>query len=334
MPMTEWQYSTPQERFQERAITAGAVALYGLALSQIFNPVALGVAVGYGAFKTAEAYWKLSGDAGIKRWLDKGVLQPLPAEFADAQTEVDLIADAASMPKHKVFLATEKLLLASTPFILRHTLLKFDIAKKFGMKNLAAAASTMDVVMATREFLESKTPDERRFVLAHEMAHGKVEDSSSMHRASVGFKKMINRALFYGAATFCVAGLLGFAVPSIFAGTLTTVSGLALMAAASWSADLALKYVSRIKERRADRNAIYLVGNPDGGEAFFRNANYKGEAPKPKSKYLEMAQHPSFHPRVANIKKAWEMIAAYPQSATAKLWGRPFVAALPKPVAP
>jgi Zn-dependent protease with chaperone function len=186
----------------------------------------------------------------------------------------------------------------------------------------------MDMVMATREFLNKATPEQARFVIAHEMSHAKTEDAYGAKNIAKGIKKGVFQTLLAGIGFSIVTGALGIVTPAIMSsGSFTT---LAAWAGATVDANLGINYVTRIIERRADRNAVYLTGNAEAGVKFLASNSPKGKAPSRRPFWLpEVSSHPSYHPRVANLRASFALTSSYPQPSTA---GRqPIPVAPPKP---
>jgi hypothetical protein len=313
-----WKYAPLGERLTETAVSVGSAALYGLALTQIFNPVALGIAAGYGVARTAWTYYDSHGDRAREKAIREGYFAPLPEKYAKLQKVTDEMTDAAGMPRHHALLATPKITRMIVPWYLRFVLLVPEIKKK-ALQSTAAAVSSMDTVIATPEFMELADDRELRFVIAHEVSHAKVEDSYSAKNIAKSLKKHTQVGLIAGLALTAGAGLLGMtALPAVLAGGTSVVGGALMLGIVSAVANLGLNYANRIVERRADRNAIHLTRDPEAAESFFIKASPKGKTPSP-SILPETSSHPSFHPRMENIRAAFNHAAAYPAPPTARM---------------
>jgi Zn-dependent protease with chaperone function len=314
----EWDYHPLNERVAEAGISLATAGAYGLALSQIFNPIALGVAAAYGVAQTGYLYYKLHKEDAIDEAKKKGYFEELADDNQHLQPLVDEFTEAAGMTPHKVVRATEKFIKqAMLPWHLRW-IMKVPKIKEKIMNNAAAANTTMDLMMVTRPFTKSHDPDVIRFVTAHEISHAKVEDSYKLNNIAKVTKKHMNRVLLIGAVATAAAGLVGFAaVPAVFAGGLGLFKGALLLGVASSAANIGLNYANRIKERRADRNAIYLTRDIQPAIKFL-NSVEDNKVPPKKPAFMELSSHPSYHPRIANLKAAFAEVSQYPTPRTAK----------------
>lgn len=316
-----WRYSTPTERIKETAAAAGGLALYGLALTQIFNPLVAGGLFGYGAAKVAMMYYSMTRPNAAERLMKAGYIKPLPEKHKHLQNIVDDAVAVADMKPHTAYLATDKLLRAQVPWYLRW-MLKDEKKRKETMEKIAAALSTSDIAMFSEEFIDKHGPAEERFVALHEMGHCATEDSYSLQSVAKAFKKSVGSPIFYGMGGLFAVGTLAFiGLPVSVASVPVLASGVGLwkatglLALASGASGLALNYASRVAEYRADRNAVYLGRSTEGGINFLRDTNTK--MPAFVDRLPDTSTHPSFNNRVANLHAAWELARQYPAPITA-----------------
>ena len=316
----QWSYAPLGERAVAAGASLGAAALFGFTLTQVFNPVAVGVAVAYGAGRVAYESITGRGPKAVQKMIDQGYIVPLPREHAHVQKLTDELAQTMGMAPHTAYIATEKVPRAMTPWILRWMLAIPEIRKKI-MENTAGAASRLDIILMTEDFLKKATPDEARFVIAHEMAHAKNEDSDDLRTYGKKLKKYISQPLWLGLGVMMLGGLLGVSgvtlPPLLAAGGMGVMMAGLTLGTASIAATLGLNYANRVVERRADRNAMYLTRDGEAAISFLRKAETKNRIPPERPAYLEVLTHPSFHPRVANLRAAFTEAAAYPAPSTA-----------------
>ena len=278
-----WDYYPLSERFRENAIMAGAVVAYGATLAQLFNPAALGLAAAFatGAFIANE--YKYNRQRGLRRMIDRGEVNDLSPPDMYLQDELDRMTDAMNMPRQRVMMAGMN---AHSPL---------------------ASISTMGLVTVSRIMKHLLSPAELRFAIAHEASHLRCADSGGLHVYGAQFVRILRPLLL---ATAGISALLGAAagippmeglvtMAKMFAGTVLAGEGM----------KLACNYVTRITERRADRNALYLTGALEPGLKLMDRLHHdKRRQPA----YAEMEKHPSYHPRVANLRAAWEKAVQYP----------------------
>jgi len=116
-----------------------------------------------------------------------------------------------------------------------------------------------------------------------------------------------------------VGGIMGVGgMPALFVGGFGLLTGALAYGAAAVATNIGINYANRIVERRADRNAVYLTRDVAPAISFLHEAStIKGKTPPQLPAWRELSSHPSYHPRVANLRAAFETVAAYPAPATA-----------------
>lgn len=316
-----WNYHPRKEIAKEAAATVIGAAAFGLTLSQVFNPLALGIAASYAGLRTIHqyAYMHLLPERTMRKWLEKSYLEKIPADH-ELQAITDEFTQTLEKPRHTAFLAKDKLVMAMLPAYLKPVKFFKSLQEKLLQKTrskVAGALTTTDSVMATREFLASVTPRQLRFVLAHEMSHAKVEDSSSPALIFKVAKKHMFRALAAGVVVSAGAAMAGVAsVPTLVVGGISLLKAATILVVGSKLANAAINYSGRIQERRADRNAMYLTRDPGAAIDWLKQA--EDNKPTRVPAWLEIYSHPTYYPRVENIRHAWEEVAKYPPLPTAR----------------
>lgn len=305
-PKQEWNYTPTNGKKAITALSIASITGFGVALSQIFNPMALGVAAGYGILKTAYDYLGKSPEAEVKELIRDGYLEPLENNHP-LQTTIDELADACQSRPLTGYYATHKFLRKHKPFYLRRHI--SDIVIQEIATNYAAANSSLDIILTTKDFLNNHKDDEIRWTMAHEIAHCKNNDSCSAHAITKTFKKHAVRALTTGYTASILPNLMGISSIS----TVLASDSLAYLIFTPYTMYMACKLTniglnaaSRIQERRADRNAVYLTGEKDAGINFLKRGNEIH-----RHKFLELYTHPTFYPREKNIKQAFNEAAKF-----------------------
>lgn len=310
----EWDYHPLKERFTENAVIGATAVAYGLALSQIFNPVALSVAAAYGIGKTAYGFWQMHQEGATQKLIDKGYLG-IPYQ-ARTQKWVDEAAQVMEMTPHKAYRVEDNMIKAVTPWFLRWALDKSPDLKQSMMEKAAFALTTHDLVAMAKEFLDRNPERQERFAIMHEMAHCKAEDSYHSMNVFKLIKKNAVKLLLTATALTTAAGIIGLGAGSalVLAPGVGLFTGALMFAGASVLGHLGIAYASRIAERRADRNAVYLTRDPQAMVDWLKSI----DKPSRIEKFTEpFKSHPGLTKRIANLREAANLAAAYPAPATA-----------------
>lgn len=328
MENPHWLYLKPESRRIENAVGLASGAAFTLALTQIFNPVALGVAAAWGLGILGWGIRAMRRDLAATMVRDD-YIAPIEDEFSDIRDLADSFARAAGTGPVRVYHPTVKLVQKSIPFFLRWRFR--DPMRLISLaEGMVSALPRKNMIILSRTFINTNPKEVVRFALAHEIAHIKT-DGRGLLTGHIGiFKKYTGYALLAGLGVTAIASLLGFAVPAITSlavGTPLQNAALAgvLLMGVHRAAQLGLNYAQRIAERRADRNAVFLNGNADGAYAYL-DRNDSGRKP-----FFETAPHPSCRPRIDNLRQAYRETLDYPPPPTAQrfslrdpgLWPRP-----------
>lgn len=318
-----WNYSFPADgvKITLGALAGGALLIGGL--SQIFNPVALGLAVGYGAAKTAFAL-TMTGipsltNYSFNKMIKKGSLAPVPDDEEIVKIAADISKELDRDEPPKVYFANKALVAKmALPFGLRWMLklmLKNDKVADSVMSRVFAAVPGTNKLITTHEGLEKLSDKaELRFIVAHEMSHLK-RDYLSPAIMTRSFIKSTSRALFWGSVAALGAGLVGFSLPvsAILGGSaLAAIGGLTVVKTA---AEMVSNYALRTMESRADRNAIYITRDIKGAvEALETLHDKELSKAEPVSVIKEaLLTHPSQIKRTKALCTAFEKASKYPK---------------------
>jgi len=310
-----WKY----RRFGEQAaIEVGSLAVgagAALALSSLFNPVALGVAGAYGAVKLAQGYAGVISPALRKRAFDgavrKGYFTPL-----DPQNKIALITGELSrkmdLETPAIYTVNKDFVIRSqVPLYLRFILPKAKIEKLLdkSLHKVFAAAVGMNTMLVGEQALKHNYSDDQlRFVVAHELSHLKAKDHISTLGAVTALSKHSLRALFFGSCAAIALSVVG-------ANVITPGIGIAALGGvvATWAGtNLGLNFFSRIRERRTDRNALYVTRDLQGGTDMIL-ALTDQILPSGAEKVMQQMQtHPMYHDRTTSMRTVFNEVAAYP----------------------
>lgn len=319
----QWNYAPLRGRIAGNAAAAGAVAVYGAGLAQIFNPAALGLAASYAAghlvYNALMA--RYSGVPGLIRG---GYISPLPPQYQSLQATVDDVARVMKIWPPKIYVVNDRMLRAMTPWYARWQLRDRYVRAKC-MRYTAAAVSNLNLIMMGEEMMKQASDEELRFIIAHEMSHVKNGDSTTLRAFANTAKKHMGRALLAGTGLAIGAALFGsggVAAPLLLGagawpvlGPWLALGGLLLTGGA---ARLLLNGASLVMERQADRNAIYVTRDAEGANRGLLDIMDGRKIPPELPGFIEfLGTHPTYHPRIANIRAAWQEAASYPVPPTA-----------------
>lgn len=327
-------YKTRAE--QAGTVIAGTAALitYGTGLACIFNPAALGLVLSAAAASALTTQYDFS-DILFRRktlpfWGISGMV-PLTRScmFDDADATallnaVDDVADRMGITAPPVYIASPGAMAQIIfPAGLRW-LMKFGHIRRSILPNAFGAEPDTGALIVTRDALKAgHSPRALRFIIAHEMAHLKTDRRDFAHLANL-FMKRSTQALFWG----CV-GMAGFAAVGLPIPLAGPGLGLVGLPAASpllmplytagallttWLAgDVFTSLASRMRERRADRNALYITRDLTGAERVMEHI-YDGREPKKHDpRIMELCSgHPSHKRRVESLRQAFCHVNCYP----------------------
>lgn len=307
LPAESWDYLPAKERFKENAISMGVMVGYGLTLSQIFNPA---------------VFFAVSGISLIMPTVVT-LMTSFPVDPSSIKTskipEEDKSRDyyAAVINEYAAVIGTPK---QRFSFFTRKDLFEgISLWEKFKLKyrkgyaeeriKMMACVSPLDqAILMSREMTQHYSDSSLNFVFAHEVSHTKAKDGRSIPAFAAMVKTCIttlSKPLVLGTVA---GGVIFPSFASVFAGGLNIFVGGALFAVSTIAATLGMNYVSRIAERRADRNAVFLTRDMQGPVDFLIDTN-KPAMKVPK--IYETKTHPSFGHRHQNIRDAFALANQY-----------------------
>lgn len=349
-----YSYKTRAEK--TATVLAGTAALltYGAGLACIFNGVALVGVLSVSAASALTTQYDFShiilrrktppflGISGMTR-LD-GALDDGPGDnstsLATAQNTKTLLHAIAGLsaqmglPTPPVYLAepdavAQLLLPAGLRWVMR-----FGYVRRRILPTIFGAEPDEAALIVTRESLRAGH-DLRslRFIMAHEIAHLKTDRRDFAHLAHL-WMQGATRILFWG----CV-GMAGFAaigLPLPLAGPALGLVGLpaahALVLplyalgglAATWAAgNVFTRYASRLREIRADRNALFVTRDLIAAERVMDHIHHAPQSKKePKEHEARVwdiwAGHPSHQRRVESLRQSFCRVNNHPVRLGAK----------------
>lgn len=317
MKNTPWPYEHTRERIAENAAALGSGALLCFGLSQIFNPVALAAAVGYGAFRTAFDLGRMTHPQASDRFLAKtNALQSASDDYPEICDLVLKFSHAANIKPPRLTLASDDYAIKNLSWISRRRIKRPEYHGTF-MSRVMFSNPAMHYIGTTHEFIKSHSPETVRFALAHEVAHIKSKDHLKAFTLVSLTQHHIMRFLYAGIAIAGGALLAGISTPlsalvivNGWSGALWAGGVLGLTAIAS---KFGMNYASRLRELRADRNAVYLTGETRGMSRFLM---MEGGC-RPPGMIWEWGSYPSSHRRLMHLHTAYALASQYPPAASA-----------------
>lgn len=317
LPAESWNYYPLRERFKENAVSMGVAVGYGLALSQIFNPIALGVVttgvvlMGVGAASSLLLERKSQEEKPLDRLVE--VPDEKDAVYSYYSKVVNAYSRFLKIPAQHFRLAKEEMLFSIIPEKAREKLGDDPIALKKAMEKLAASISFLKVIVVSREFIKKHEHTSVNVALAHEISHIKTRDSENLYTVLKGIPGMMGKLLWplclLSIGTAVGGALFGISLPSVFAAGVGAITGTVGFIATSIGAVLGFNYVSRIREYRADRNAMFLTRDLQSATNLLQSMDERGSFAAPQK--FEMQTHPSFHNRVKSLQDAFNQVSRY-----------------------
>jgi Zn-dependent protease with chaperone function len=185
-----------------------------------------------------------------------------------------------------------------------------DFLSTKAMPKIFAAVPGSNLLFTTKEALAKQISEKKlRFIIAHEISHLQTDNLSPSLYGNAIIKKM-SAPLFWGAVI--AAGL------SIFGGSIPLTLGMAAgkafgaLIVIKLAAEAAVNYGTRVIERRADRNALYVTRDLDGAQ---KTMDWLHE-PAQKQEYSllreSMQTHPSYTRRMDALRESFNAVSKYP----------------------
>lgn len=266
--------------------TASVLVFTGTAAA-VLNPAVAVLAGGYAAISTfIGRKKKASAPAG---------LEPL-SEFSPVAMQAASISEALGRPEApKIYvLDTEKIKLPGVPEKMRDKILSSIFGAMVGANS----------IITTQKAIDTYTNPEMEFILSHEIGHLQTDEKSAGTRAKQFIGKMTTMTVLLGIFTAgAFLGPLGIPV----------AAGIGGLVAAGVAANALNKYTSRVAERRADRNALYLTRDLSTAEDVMKKLHDEKEQSRRHIWGENLFRtHDCFHKRMKNLQKSFNMVSEYP----------------------
>lgn len=317
MSQAKYKFKTMSERAAENATAVAGLTLYGVGLSQIFNPVALGIAGAYGAYTVGRAALMnvpAYRDWEMGRMVKKGHATQLPDDHPFVQMAKEISEDLGRKQAPKVYTVTSDVVvqIALPPGLRWLGKLRpvRDAIEEKAMPKVFAALPGSNLLMTTDAALNNgMSQDELKFIAAHEMGHLKT-DAGSLNLLGRGFVNKMNMPLMLATTAAVALSVFGVGLP-VTAG-MAAWKAFGALVAIKLGTDAALKLGTRIMERRADRNALYVTRDLEAGQDAMEWLHEPAQK-KPHSLLREaLLTHPSYQRRLSAMQKSFNHVAKYP----------------------
>jgi Zn-dependent protease with chaperone function len=299
----DWQFVTLKDRFNAAALSIGTAAASIAPLAINFKPSFIAAAAGLGLLFTAFRAINLVKPP-IADNLRNGNyrLMPLPLR----QMKLD-IRHAAGLKNLHGYIGADASIMPS---------LKKDEAYFEIMRNAAFSMPDFKTVVISETMAQHYGRDSLRFVLAHEASHIRTGDGTNFPWLLGTVSELTlttSLSLSMGAGLFSMLSGENLAGHVFAHGSLMTA--IPVIAGALCVRMTGMNILSRMRERRADRNALYLTRDFNAAVAFIEKA-YENNRPRAWLKFLKT--HPSRDERIDNLKTAWETIRLYPPAVSGR----------------
>ena len=334
MDTQKWEYTPKAEMFLEGAITAaGTLATLGI-LSAVFNPMALGALMLFplGVARAVSA----RPDTEIAE-ITKNRITPHITFGADDE----VIKDQLVIHKlaHKFGLGyVPKLAPVPPDYIEKHIPWRKKIRlypryeEKISRLMNFYFGTFPGAIMTTDKALKSFSAQDRAIIYAHEMAHSKARDHAGLSVEQTIMRGAGMKGLLYitvaTQALVLIADVLAVpGISAVFNSIAAGVSGKStvLQIAGAFGAATAAHWISanlssRIREFRADRNALFIAQNIDQAKQAFTNlyaaahkksVNELGKLKPDTLWYKLWNTHPGYNDRIRGLDRSWQKIQAF-----------------------
>lgn len=317
--MKSYSFKTRKETLGEVASTAASIGIFGAAAAILVSPLALGAAAVY----TALGFLSDKRDKNKPLFKENEILPVLDSSpFIKTVNDISARMGLAETPKVYILNergAAQKCLYPYGLNWLGKTAYGRKKAKAI-MPDIFMAVPEKNAFVTTREALaQIRSSAEAEFMLAHEMGHLKTDKKSIL---TFGHKIIYRmRAPLLAATALLAIGLSIAPLAGGLAGVAALVStfamgnafaGLICAGVAALSVD---KAGSRIVEKRADRNALYVTRDLPAAEDMLSHGELeKVEKTSKLSAGLEslLSTHPHPLSRIQSLRKAFPAISAFP----------------------
>ena len=330
--MQKWNYKSLNDHVGEKFYASLATCVYSAGMLVVFNPVVAGISLGV-SFIGAMTLTAGENVFGIQEKLMKGEVAKNAATPPTKKSELKAWNKKLNTIQNITNKHSKTLELKRHPQIF---ILKDEAFVKMALQNISmwrkvfqkkkiaeklkrvplysfGAVSGPNFLFISESALKNDLNDkEVEFVIAHELSHAKVRDSQSFGRTATAFQK-INTRLMVGSI-----GIGVILSPFTSIAALPLLAGLLAIPVLDKVSKLGVSFASRVAERRADRNAIYLTGDVKTALSTHKKLHPADAQEKKMPYFKELTKsHPPFHKRMKNAKSAWDKVSAFKQRSVA-----------------
>lgn len=314
----EWRYTSAQEDIAIAAGGLGATTILAAGFALAFSPLALAVAGGYCALRIAPTLVACAVPAYRNYILKKMLASGRGSTLAAPDSEIGVIVDCLAKKLEwkntpQVILLDEKTVTKmALPYGLRW-LMKHEETRNNILSRVFLAQPAMQFVLTTEKAIETFQGDALKYVAAHELSHIQ-KDAVSLPSYIKPVMKHFRNGLVLACLGAGALSLAGVALP-VFAGS--ALLGIASLVVVPTAASVANNYGTRVMERRADRNALYLTENYAAAvQTMALLHNEPTHAAMRKSPLVEMfSTHPTHLRRLEALMHSFEKVAGHCRAA-------------------
>lgn len=178
------------------------------------------------------------------------------------------------------------------------------------MPKVYAALPGANVLLTTKEALAQKVPQrELEFTIAHEMSHLKVDGFSLNMYAGV-IRKRASQLLMWGCAIAGGLALVGVTLP--FTAGLGILPTAAALFGVARVAKAAVSFGTRVIERRADRNALYITRDLQGAVDMMDHLHEAKDKKRTTWSQAVFDDHPPYLKRIKALNRSFNVVSKYP----------------------
>ena len=315
MANESYAFNTMKDRAQTVGSAAAGLTIFGIGLGMFFHPIVLGIAGTYAAYKMGQGLL-LSvprfRERYINQMIKKGHFEAVAEEAPISRIAREISNRLGRREAPRIYtIDTQTVAGIVMPWGFLWLAKQESIRKLISeeaMPKVFAALPGSNILLTTKEALAKNLSEKKmRFIIAHEMSHLQVDSFSLVSYSKAAVGKM-SELLFWGTGIAIGLSLFGIGLP-----LMATLPALMTLFVANVVSGTAFNFGTRVKERRADRNALYLTRDLEGAKEAMDYVHDDPESKGP-STLLEEAfkTHPGYTSRMRSLSQAFNKVAKYP----------------------